>query len=681
MEEEKKPKGQEEQEEGKSRLSPQEERKFANLAKRFLRQSSVAIKNFRMFGNKHPVIENNIKNIYELLEISLGNRESITYTFLEGMLLVEDVKLKDIDPKAYAILPELKECSVTSLGFLAGIQEKEVATLLETISLGTSHVKAEGGLAAIFRAQKIEHIKVDETFFKRVSKKEEEEQKAKNELADMLVVDFFLGKSSFSKGDKGMLAQQAALNPQKMGKLISETAFQKAGKPGKGEGPGGGAGEGPGGGAGKGPGGGAGKGPGSGGDGSPAGFAQESIKKLASSMQDGGMSADEMKKNAANIILSLDAPLRGDVLRNPLKEGETGNIIKDAMAEFSDKIAIDLIVADYEENKSIVETRQLIRRLMPDQKRREKLMPTLEKTLLRKGVSHEVYEKLSGGKFWEDMSLTEKTQELKEKPPEYCMELGIKEEIIPLLVDLLGGKKFDLIEAAVTRIMCNLSVGSSETKVRFIREFEQIAIFLFRADEYPDRDKFLKKIQEEYEKITEKEVRERFLNLAAHLVEICMENKWYAYMTPLIRAVGYESVKDKMGKETTLAGLMKTLLFESKMDEDVVRDLADAIGEEAQKAMCEILLSLDTDDFDSFRKRQEIADMAKELGGVAETFFADKVKSGETGEIKIAMEILSEVGTKNSLATLKAALGHPDERIRGQAERTIAKIEKRETDT
>ncbi len=393
------------------------------------------------------------------------------------------------------------------------------------------------------------------------------------------------------------------------------------------------------------------------------------------------MSADEMKKNAANIILSLDAPLRGDVLRNPLKEGETGNIIKDAMAEFSDKIAIDLIVADYEENKSIVETRQLIRRLMPDQKRREKLMPTLEKTLLRKGVSHEVYEKLSGGKFWEDMSLTEKTQELKEKPPEYCMELGIKEEIIPLLVDLLGGKKFDLIEAAVTRIMCNLSVGSSETKVRFIREFEQIAIFLFRADEYPDRDKFLKKIQEEYEKITEKEVRERFLNLAAHLVEICMENKWYAYMTPLIRAVGYESVKDKMGKETTLAGLMKTLLFESKMDEDVVRDLADAIGEEAQKAMCEILLSLDTDDFDSFRKRQEIADMAKELGGVAETFFADKVKSGETGEIKIAMEILSEVGTKNSLATLKAALGHPDERIRGQAERTIAKIEKRETDT
>ena len=76
-------------EEIKRKLS-QDEKRFANLAKRFIRQASIAVKNFRMFGEKHPVLINSLRNIRELLKTILEGKNSVSFTFLEGSLLVEE---------------------------------------------------------------------------------------------------------------------------------------------------------------------------------------------------------------------------------------------------------------------------------------------------------------------------------------------------------------------------------------------------------------------------------------------------------------------------------------------------------------------------------------------------------------------------------------------------------------
>jgi len=186
----------------------QEEKKLINFAKKFIRQAGIATKNFRMFGDDHPVIIGNIDNLYDLLQSGLAHRDSVTYTFLESTLLVEDTRLKEMDPKTYSLIAELDDCGITSLTFQSGISKEELRLLLKSISMGPGPMEENGGLGGIFQKKNVAHIRVDETFFKRVSKKDEEAKGAKDRLADILIVDYLSGKTAFSAGETANLASE-----------------------------------------------------------------------------------------------------------------------------------------------------------------------------------------------------------------------------------------------------------------------------------------------------------------------------------------------------------------------------------------------------------------------------------------------------------------------------------------
>ena len=628
----------------KEKKLSQEEKRFANLAKRFIRQASIATKNFRMFGEKHPVLVNSLRNIHELLKTSLIGRASITYTFLEGASLVEDIPLKDVDPKIYSLILELKECGITSLTFQSGVTEDELKLLLKVLSSGPAFIKDEGGVINILKTKNAPHIRVDEMYFKRVSRKEEEQQEAKTQLADMLVVDYLMGKKAMPKDKMKDLAREISVNPQKMGNLLSDVSKKGIGTAS-----------------------------------GTVGFTCLNINRLANGIKAAdGESADKLNKDISKLILALEPSLRSEVLRSDTRAGRDSDFIKGAVAEFSDEVITKIIVSDFTENKSsVVETRRLIRHILPEAARRTKIFPVLEKRLIQKGVSQKVCSRLLEGKFWADMTNDEKVKSVESHEPAYCIEVGVADEIKNLVFDLLSGKKFEAACAVIKKLLSNLASSDTDFKIRFVRDFTGTAILVFQSDGYRYKEDLVSKLGMGYKGADKQELEERFCDLFGALVKLCGQKKYYTYMPGLITAAGYDAVKKELLREAPLEEFLKNMLSDEKVNKNTAKALLRSIGKEAGRALCEVLISIEGDDFESYKKRHAISLLLKDSAGEIEDILVEKLSSDKPAVLKNALEALLEIGAQKSIEPVRKLAGDVDEKIQKRAQVALKKIEKR----
>lgn len=635
----------------KRKLS-QEEKRFANIAKRFIRQAGIGTKNCRMFGETHPVVTNNLRNVHELLKGTLAGRESATFTFLEGALLVEDIPLKDIDPKVYSFIPELKECGITSLTFQAGVNEGELTVLLKIVSSGPIYIKDGGGVINILHKKDASHIKVDETYFKRVSKKDEESATAKTELADMLIVDYLLGKKDLPKDKLGALTKALSQDPGRISSALSKAASSGGASQGKTQ-----------------------KGAGAF---DIAEFTCLNINRLAGEIKSSGGKKDTLKKGIGEVILGLDPSLRSKVLKSDAETYATSGVIQNAVSGFSDEIVLNIIVSDFVDNKSsVVETRKLIERLLPDAARRTKALPLLEKKLLKKGISQDVCSQLIEGKFWSDMTDEEKTKNIESHDPQYCADLGVAGVIRELIVNLLGEKKFDMVRVIVEKALGNLSSSNMDLKVRFIRDFKHVAILLLESAGYPYKKELLRGVTSGAKASQEAEMKKRFANLSISLIKVCLQNKYYNHLPELMRISGYDTIKDTAFRETSLGTLLDNILSSKNPDNEAVKDIVAVIGKDAELALCEALIGIEGDSFEAYKKRHVIAMILKSSGVKAENCFIEKLSSDKVATLKNALEALSEIGTEKSASPVEKLMSHKFGEIKKRAEVALRNIKKR----
>ena len=641
-------------EEIKKHLS-QEEKRFANMAKRFIRQSGIAVKNFRMFGEKHPVLINSVRNITEILKILFSGKESVTFTFLEGALLVEELPLKDMDPKVYSLITDLKECSITSLSFSPEIAESDLKVLLKILSSGSSYIKDEGGIINILERQNISSIKVDEMYFKRISKQEEEAQSAKNQLADMLIVDFLTGKKAISKDDIGLLTGEIDANPDRIGKIVSKAALSKTTNKPMGK-----------------------AGEGSKLDEGAVDFACSSIEKLADHIKKSGKKNEkEVKQDLSNLMLALDPSLRSTILKS--SSGKYEPIVKNAISAFSDEIIINIIVADFvDNNASIVEARKLIRRLLPKKEKRDKVFPILEKKLLAKGISQEKCSALIEGNFWDDMTIEERVESIQKNDPIYCIDIGISLEIKALIDNLLLDKKTSLISLIIDKVLDNFKSKDADLKIRLVRDMGRIVPILFQSEVYKNKSGLLKRLSEEYTKNENEELKKRFIELITSLIKTSIEKKDYESIPLLISITGYKEIKHSIFKdEKELIKFLESLISGEKAKAALLIDITKAIGEDACKALCEIMCSYCEDDFESYRTRHTISLILKELKDVSEDLLIDRLSNNKIEVIITSLEALNEIGSKKSVPSVEKLIEHKNEKIKNHAKIALTKINKR----
>lgn len=636
----------------KEKKLSQEEARLAGIAKRFLKQVSISAKNFKMFGANHPFLQANVRNACELLKSILLVKESATFTFMEGSCLLEDIPIKGLDSKAFPILVVVKECGITSLTFSRGLPEDEMHALLKILSDGPNAIRSENGLAAYLQRKNIDHIKSDEIFFKKVSRKEEEASEARKHLEDFLIMNYIMGKAAMSKDDISSLVGEVTTDPKRMGKLISKAAMSGVS---------------------------GGHGSGSGGSGtSQIEFARAGIEKIAVHLKNTeGASYEGLKKHMSSLIMALEPAVRGEILKSKISSPEDSdkNLVEDIIHEFSDDAIMELIVSDFTVRKSTVtDIRKLIARLLPTEQKRKRFFPILEKRFLQNGISQSICSQILEEAFWSDMSSDDKVKKVLGEKPSFLLEIGIADELKNLIEDLLTEKKIDLIPNIVNRILANMKSDDEDLLLRLIRDFESVFNVLITSKDYPHREKLIAEARDEYKKIKSEAARKRFEKLFAASIKTCLAEKTYQLLPVLIESVGYEKVKDDVISELKPNTLFKDIIFDEKTARHLARPIAIAIGEDAIIPLCNIFMSIANDDFDSYRKRHMILSILKELGPNTEDVFITDLLSDKAELAKNAVEALSELGTAKAIPAIEKLLNDQSDDIQKLASVALKRI-------
>jgi len=663
----------------------QEEARLVSLAKRFIRQTSVATKNFRMFSETHPFLKSSVTNACELLKSILLIKENATFTFQDTSCLLEDIPIKNLDIKTYSFLNTAKECGITSLTFSNGLTDDELQAVLKLVSDGPNAIKKEGGLAGFINTKNISHIKADEVFFKKVSKKDEESREAKKHLEDFLIVNYLMGKAAMSRDDISSLVGEVTIDPKRMGKILSDVAMNGPGSGGTGSG-GSGSGIGTGGG-------------GSGGTSDPDGegvhglgsgsddknfdgidFAKAGIEKIAVNIKNiQGKPYEDVKKHIGSLIMAMEPSIRGEILKSKIPvSGTSDDMISDILREVSDDVVMELIVSDVIGKKlSIVRVKKLIQRMIPDPAKRAKIFPILEERLVKKGVSQEVCSKLLEDKFWMDMNNEEKARQVSIEHPLFAVEIGLSDEINKLIENLLTEKKFDTIKILIEKVFDNLASNDAGMKIRVLRDIKNTYMLLLQAKEYPHKEELLDIIRSEFQKNPDGAIRERFLGMLSDSVKLCLKNKWYSHLPPLIRVVGYKNLKSSMSSEIKIEDLFRELISDNSLDKRYVESIAKEMGEDAKMALRNILMSIVNDDFESYRERRNITLILKDLGEDIEEIFIKELSSGKIEILKNSLEALCEIGTERSSGAVEKLTQHPDSEISNRAMTALKRIRSR----
>lgn len=671
------------EESASDRKISQEEARLVSLAKRFLRQISVSIKNFRMFSETHPFLKSNVTNACELLKSILLIKDNVTLTFAETSCLLEDIPIKNLDLKTYSFLNTAKECGITSLTFINGLADDELHTLLKLLSDGPNAIKKEGGLASFIERKNISHIKADEVFFKKVSKKDEDTREAKKHLEDFLIVNYLMGKAAMSKDDISSLVGEVTIDPTRMGKILSDVAMAGPGPGGSGSGTGAGGGGGT---AGSGDG----SGKGSGGDNVGFGsdersfdgidFAKAGIEKIAVNIKNvQGKPYEDVKKHIGSLIMALEPSIRGDILKSKIPvSGASDDIIGDILREVSDDVVMQLVISDVTDKKlSIVRVKKLIQRLIPDPAKRSKIFPVLEDRLIKKGISQDICSKLLEDKFWADMNNDEKARQVIKEPPLFAIEMGISDEVNKLIENLLSEKKFDNIETIIEKIFENLTSKDIGLNIRLLRDFKNTYMMLLQSKEYPRKEELINRVLSEFKKKPDGAIRERYLNMLSDSVKLCLENKWYSYLPSLISGVGYDNLKSDIASEIKIEDLFRELVSDSSLDRRYIEDIAKEMGDDAKIVLRNILMSILNDDFESYRDRRNITLILKNLGEDTEDIFIKDLSSDKTEILKNSLEALCEIGTERSTAVVEKLVEHTNSDIRNRAQAALKRIKSR----
>jgi len=374
--------------------------------------------------------------------------------------------------------------------------------------------------------------------------------------------------------------------------------------------------------------------------------------------------------------LALDPSLRSEVLKSSSNKCEP--LVVDALGSFSNEVILNIIIADFVDNKaSVTETRKLIRRLLPKKEKREEMFPVLEKKLLQKGIKQATCSKLIEGRFWADMTTEEKLKHIKENSASYIIDIGLSHEILILIEDLLAEKKFDAIMPIINRVLENLSQEEIDFKIRLIRDFTHVALVLFQSEKYPYKTQLVISLVEKYKNIKESEVKKRFQELTAKLVKTCIENNDFESLPKLISITDYEVLKKDVFGKMSLEDFLKKSFLGKNVNKDLVLNLSKAIGKDAEIALCNILVSIEKDDFDSYRKRQAIALILKDIGTSSEDFLIKNLSSDKNEVILNSLEALSEIGKDKSIPPIEKLLNNTNEKIKKRVKITLEKIKKR----
>jgi HEAT repeat protein len=418
------------------------------IVENMVRQLNIAIKTVGMYSLNHPSAQKAIEQGYKILKFALSDKEDITISVDEGMLIAEGVPLDRHNETFIRFVSDLTERNIEGLTFLKDLTLQEFQVFIELLLEKPEAMKYKDNVGYIFSSKGITNITVNEIKYRKVSDDLEK-------LEDTAITNYLLGRAADLGSKEDQFLSDINENPDRVAKLMmqmtsGETAPSGGGGfGGSGGGGGGGAGGfggsggGGGGGAGGfgGPGGGGGSGGGGGGFGgggySVANRAQNTNAMLGRMgtqlLRKGTGDWRKIKRNLVEVILNLDADLQSSMMsEKPRGSGGTNAIIKEVL----DESIVETVAKQFNQNNlTSSELSVVIEDLIPDQERRKELLPLLKDRLSKEGVAATELKTVSETVLQGELPLEESFENIMQNPFTSSRELKSAKVVIGQLLE------------------------------------------------------------------------------------------------------------------------------------------------------------------------------------------------------------------------------------------------------
>ncbi|MDY6796167.1 MAG: HEAT repeat domain-containing protein [Actinomycetota bacterium] len=152
---------------------PGEKSELAEQSASVLAALHAAMVNFHLYPPTSDIVNDSVSRALDDLKLAISSQESITFSELEGKLLINDFCLDEREQSkanTVSFLKDLALWEVKSITFEAGLSEDDMRAFLEVFSRKRADRTLAGNLSSFLEESGVSNIRVDEKIYVSLSK-------------------------------------------------------------------------------------------------------------------------------------------------------------------------------------------------------------------------------------------------------------------------------------------------------------------------------------------------------------------------------------------------------------------------------------------------------------------------------------------------------------------------------
>lgn len=413
-----------------------------------VRQLKVAIKTVGMYSLNHPSAQKAIEQSYQILKLALTDKEDITISVDEGVLIAEGLPLDRKNEAFEKFIADLTERKIDGITFKSDLTLKEFQTFIELLLEKPEAMKSKDNVGYALSAKGVTNISLNELRYRKVSEGLEK-------LEDTAISNYLLGKAAGIGDKENDLINEINENPSRIASLISQATLGTNPAPGA----------------------------------NPTTARVQSTAEMIGRMGTQMLSKGtgdwhRLKKNLVEVLLNLDPELKADLMSAKIKGGGRTEAIA---REVLDEAVVETVAAKYsQKNLTSVELSEVFQNLIPDESRREELLPLLKERLSQEGVSGSKLKQINDILFKGEISLEERFEQMMQNPITSSSEVRAEKSLI---FSLLDKGKISEAQKMVDKFIADLDSPNKEVRKEVADSCFSMIDLASRSDELKGMDK------------------------------------------------------------------------------------------------------------------------------------------------------------------------------------------------
>lgn len=578
-----------------------------NIMQDAIKQIFVSIKNAGMYTPNHPMTKNTIQKAYDVFNEALDAQGSLTLKTVEGKLIVNNKRIGDgKNPMFSDFADDLSKREVASVTFKKGITFEEFKDFVFILTVKPE--KMESSVKNQLLEKNVKNINVTDLRYDRMGGG----GGGGFSLPPELFSDVMLGKlEELGTKEKQGLTSEVTGNPDKvLAMLVKLAEHQTKGMLGQ----------------------------------------QKEIEKAAvlaksinnlwdQAIEDNPAAKKKFMPELAKKIKDLPPETRSEVLKQQLESGDK-DAAKAVANYFSLNDLAEIIPEAYKKDKSSVEDiKKMIKELIPNLKRRNKVIPVIGKKLVQMGMSQKEYYDIAEDALWEGLAINVKLERLLKRKKILPSD---PEKFCNLIHDVIGKKRPDIAQKLTSKLLGGLKDDLRVRKSIVLESGKLLSIL--------EKEPKLAKLHKAVVKI--------FDQIAASS-ETSEEIK-AALKKGRSGKVQEEAKESEAVDPAKLKTYLKDIGQRNAADRKKIKKYAFNMGEAAITPILEML-----NETEDAKDKGILMGMVAQIGGKkALDFFTKLLSSSDVSDIITGMDMLAQMNDETSLSEIGSLISHPDSDVK-----------------